>query len=448
MPIDTKHPVYTDYEEDWIDCRDAYKGQRAVKNAGTRYLPALTGQTSKEYDAYKARALFYSITHKTVSALLGMALDKPPEMTYPSQLKPYFEEKSGTKFFELLSHAISETLLMGRLGVLVDRPAGGGAPYPIIYQTEDIVNWEVDEDDKLTMVVLREVYEVRSSADKFKMERKTRYRHLYLDETGFLIIEVFEKNPTDFVAQTPTTITNTGRALDFIPFFCVTPNGLDIKPDKPPMLDIVQVNLSHYRTSADLEHGRHFTGLPTPYVTGAESQSKMHIGSTSAWIIPEPSATVGFLEFTGQGLQSLEKALAEKQSQLAALSARLIDNSTRGSEAAETVRLRYMSETSSLRSIVRAVEGLVNEVFNAITAMEGWGPVSVTLAKEFLNSKLSAAEIKAWTDAYLGGAIPKEVFIHNLKTGNALPPPGSPQGEFPDPPVEVKPPNQPQPATA
>ena len=438
MPIDTRHPNYSKFEPDWIDCRNASDGQRAIKAAGTRYLPALKGQNDDEYKAYKERALFYSTTSKTVSALVGMALDKPPELKYPDKMKPYFEDHSGTQFYELLAKTVGELLLAGRFGVFVDRPVSGGAPFLTLYLTEDIVNWYTEDDGRLTMVVLRECYYEIDGSDPYMQVLRTRYRELRLVD-GQLVITVWNQiDPKGAYEQSqPTTITNTGVPMDTIPFFCVTPTGLGIDPVKPPMMDIVDINISHYRTSADLEHGRHFTGLPTPYVTGAEGGPKLHIGSLTAWVVPNPNAKVGYLEFTGQGLSSLEKAMTEKQSQLASMSARLIDNSTKGSEAAETVRLRYMSETASLRTIVRSAEAFVNAIHNCIAKMEGLGDasVSVTLFKDFLSNKLSAAELKAWVEAYLSGGVSKEMLLHALKTGDALPPPGTPQGVIPDRPA-------------
>ena len=443
MPISTVHPYFRQYVEQWTDCRDAFEGQSAVKAAGIRYLPALTGQSLLEYEAYKKRALFYSITSKTLSALVGMVLDQAPELTYPDKMAPYFEDHAGVQFYETFTVAIQELLLMGRFGVLVDRPLNGGLPYLTLYTTENIINWRTADNGAYEMVVLKEAYLETNSNDEYLVNMRIRYRKLEIIN-GQLWITVFTQGSAtsaDFTESAPTTITNTGLQMDQIPFVCANANGLSIEPCKPPMQDIVDINLSHYRTSADLEHGRHFTGLPTPYVIGAESQKQMHIGSTTAWVIPDPTAKVGFLEFTGQGLQSLEKAMVEKQSQLASLSARLVDNSTRGSEAAETVRLRYMSETSSLRGIVRATQALLNAVYGLVAYMESLEKTSVNISlnTNFLDSKLTAAELKAWVEAYLSGAISKEIYIHALKTGRALPPPGQDIGNIPDPPAPKSP---------
>lgn len=435
MPIDTKHPQYLDYQDDWTDCRQVYEGERAVKKAGVRHLPKLTGQTNEEYEAYKKRALFYSITSKTLGALVGMALDEPPSLTYPDKMKPYFEDDSGTQFYELFGTTVQELCLTGRFGVLVDRPAAGGAPYFTMYPTECIINWRLSDDKHYEMVVLMENILEQDAADEYIQVIKTQYRKLEI-VGGKLQITTYTtaEQAGTFNQSLPTTITNTGIEMAYIPFVCATPNGLEITPCKPPMLDIVNVNLSHYRTSADLEHGRHFTGLPTPWITGAEAAT-MHIGSTKAWVIPSHQAKVGFLEFTGQGLQSLEKALNEKQGQLASMSARLIDNSSKGSEAAETVRLRYMSETASLKTVVRAAQALLNRAYGIAKEMEGYaGDLLISLNMDFLDSRLTAADVKAWTEAYLKRSISKEIYVHNLRKGKALPPPGEPMGEIPEPP--------------
>ena len=70
MPVNSQHPEYKARAEDWIKCRDAFEGQSAIKAAGVKYLPKLSEQTIDDYNAYKTRALFYSITSKTISALV------------------------------------------------------------------------------------------------------------------------------------------------------------------------------------------------------------------------------------------------------------------------------------------------------------------------------------------------------------------------------------------
>jgi hypothetical protein len=66
--IDTKHPDYS--EEMWQKCRDFVIGGDRVKSQGRRYLPELSGQSLERYEAYKARAMFYDATSRTMQGLM------------------------------------------------------------------------------------------------------------------------------------------------------------------------------------------------------------------------------------------------------------------------------------------------------------------------------------------------------------------------------------------
>ena len=414
------HPQYDEYKGDWQQCRDAYKGQKAIKARGAKYLPKLGGMTESEYLAYKERALFYSITAKTVTAMVGMAMSRQPVLKYPDEMKPYFEDAGGIQMTELYQKTLVETILMGRVGVLVDRPVTGGDILLATYITEAITNWFLDSMGKPTLIVLAESIESVDANDPFSVSFVKQYRKLFINAAGVYQVELYD----ELDQQIGVTITPTlgGRELNYIPFYVVNPNGISWDVESPPMLDIVDINISHYRTSADLEHGRHWTGLPTPVVSGVDGTSVLKIGSQAAWILPNENAKAYMLEFTGQGLQSLEKALAEKQSQLASMSSRLMDNSKRGSESPDTVRLRFVSETATLVSIVRSIEAFINTIYKAVAEIEGANPndVTIQLNKEFLDTKLSSAEIRELVSAYLEGAMSKETLVFNLRRGDLL----------------------------
>ena len=83
--------------------------------------------------------------------------------------------------------------------------------------------------------------------------------------------------------------------------------------------DIIAVNLDHYRLDADFKHGLHFTALPTAWVSGFDKTSTLRIGSSTAWVAETPGATAGFLEFTGQGLTTFERAMDRDERLMAVL---------------------------------------------------------------------------------------------------------------------------------
>lgn len=420
------HPEYDAQIAIWQKCRDAFEGEEVIKSKGTKYLPKLKGQVNEDYRAYVDRALFYSITSKSISALTGMATSKPVDIKCSESMRQYLDDTSRMQFSEIFALTLTEILLQGRDGTLIDFPKTGGDPYIVKYNAESIINWRYDVNNQLALVVLKEQY--THYIDDYESELRYRYRELRLEYGEYSQIIHYEddENLTEYI--TPRV---KGKSLDFIPFFVTHPLGMGLKMAKPPVLDIVNINLSHYRSSADLEHGRHFTGLPTPVIIGGNAGDDLYIGSSKFIIIPDKGGDAKYLEYTGLGLQSLEKALVEKQGQLASLSARFLDNSTRGSEAADTVKLRYMSETASLTNVILAVNVMLQTVYNKIAEFRGESePVTIKIDTNFLETALSAADMTALFKGYFDGVISKETLVYNLRRGQRLDPNRSDEDEI------------------
>lgn len=418
---DFAHPDYLATLPDWIKIRDCFKGERAIKDSGTVYLPRLKAQSQEDYDNYLFRALFFPITGKTVASLVGLATSKKPKLDYPELMSKYFSDTQSSvyQFTEFYVGVFNEIVLQGRYGVLNDAPVTGGDPYPVSYTAENIVNWTVDESGKTIMVLLRE-YVNQPGKELFSTEIVCRYRHCYL------LGDVYHQQLLDedlkplSAAITPVF---SNRVIDYIPFTCIGSSGCHMWIDKPPMLDISTINISHYLTSADLEWGRHIVGLPTPVVTGVDAGTTLSIGGTAAWILPPAEARATYLEFQGSGLSSLEKAMTDKIGLMSSLSARLVDSSSKGSEAAEAVRLRYVNEAASLIHIIGSIENGLTIVFNQLAQLRrDPGEVKVSLSRDVMGTSITFADMKVLFEAYLSSSISKETLVYNLRRLDALDP--------------------------
>lgn len=415
------HPDYLAYLPDYQMIRDCFRGARAIKNAGMVYLPQLSGQSKEDYDNYKNRALFFPITGKTATTMVGLATTKPPKTEYPETMAPYFSDtEANYQFTEFYVSVFTEVVLMGRYGVLIDAPETEGEPTLVPYITENVVNWKFNSNGQLSSLLLRE-HKLVEGDTRFETKSVCQYRHCFLSPEGQYQIEVL--NDELEITQGPIIPLFSGVAIEFIPFTPFGSSGIHFNVDKPPMMDIATINISHYMSSADLEWGRHLTGLPTPVVSGVDSSTSLKIGGTTAWVLPPPEAKAYFLEFQGQGLQSLEKAMVEKIGLMASVSARLIDNSTRGSEAAETVRLRYMSESASLIHVLNAVESGLTMMYNMLARLgKHAGPVTILFSREIIGLGIAFKDLKTLFEGYMQGSISKETLVYNLRRLEAIDP--------------------------
>lgn len=416
--VGTLHPTYSKLAKMREKCRDVVSGQDTIKSKTTKYLPKLSGQDDEAYKNYVNRALFFSIGAKSLQAIVGMASLKRPKITAPPvMLESYFNFTENLTFVEQYVRMVSEVSLQNQSYAYVEWPKGGGDAYTVVLPAESVINWDFDENGEFSLVVIREDYYKKVS--KYRHEFVIRHRELCI-ENGVYVQNIFENNVK---IQTVKPIV-LNQPLKKIPFIAFHSKGLGITDEPPLLLDIANINISHYMTSADLEHGRHFTGLPTPIITGATTDSKLYIGSNQFIVLPDKNANAKYLEFTGQGLASLEKALQEKQSMLASLSARLLDNSSKGSEATDAVKLRYLSETASLTTIVKTINVVLNMLYNIIAESLRESPksVNIVLDTDFLGTQMSHSDMSALFDAYIAGAIDLDTLIYNLRVGQRLNP--------------------------
>lgn len=376
MAVNAKHPEYSKNLIKWQLMRDALAGEVAKE----KYVPKLSDQEADEYSAYVGRAEFYNATARTQVALTGLLFAKPPKVELPEALKTIAENVSlDDDTLEALAKNIAdECLSVGRCGVLVDLPSVEKSDYSkleaerlnlrayaTLYKAENIINWKttkINGSNVTSLVVLAETY-AEPTQDEFVDKIKTRYRVLDLHE-GYYRQRVFsETKAGNFEVVSEIYPSANGQKLEYLPFTFFNVNDLKTAVEKPPLLDLAKVNISHFRSEVDLEHGTHFTALPTPYVTGyqGESSEKLKIGSTAVWVINDPSAKVGFLEFSGAGLSTLENRIAVKEKRMSILGARLLLDEKKTAEATETLQMRKSGENAVLTSVAATIsEGIVS----------------------------------------------------------------------------------------
>lgn len=453
--VDTKHRLYTAMLARWERVRDCYEGGDAVKARGPRYLPLLdshrtdTKDGQVRYEEYKLRALFYNAMARTVDGLAGAIFQKSPEIKATQEVQDQLKEITSDGMpFELFGlKCAQEVLIAGRYGVLLDMPAKDAdldepgdtgneepTPYWCGYAAEDIVNWTLKGeggDLYLGRVILREWTEKPDPENpEFGTILVERYRVLELEDgSGEYTVTLWEKEKPDskeFTAGAPVKPERLGSPLTFIPFMFLGPTSMSPVPAKPPLVDLADVNLSHYRTSADLEHGRHFTALPTPWVSGlADSGTgQLSIGSGTAWVL-QPNGSAGMLEFSGAGLGALVTADQDKRKAMATLGARLLEDQPVAVETATAFLGRHAGEHATLKTITQALERGLETVLKWHVWWQTTGvdrnpveeDVAIEMNKDFLASRLGPQELQALVAALQAETISYATFYAELKRG-------------------------------
>jgi hypothetical protein len=177
-------------------------------------------------------------------------------------------------------------LLVGRRGLLIEWSSALNRPYWRLVETEDIVQTEfmrlasgITAPSRLLLREWRDDGRIEGRSSEYRIEH---YLQELRDGTGDNLRVWYEYRVRAWRERTPEEIQAdpTGERfepfgdvrvplrleepLDRIPFVFLVSAGTGKVAPKPPMLDLVDTNLSHYRTSAEREEGAHWTACPTP----------------------------------------------------------------------------------------------------------------------------------------------------------------------------------------
>ena len=432
LRFDHQHPEYRDFQKLWMKCRHTFMGEEAVKDQMTVYLKALTEQESEDYEGYRDRAVFLNTMKRTVNGLVGAAMRKLPILEFPDGMQSHMEDVDllGNNIYEFIQKVLQEVLISGRCCVVVDRFENGRC-YLTTYNAENFINWRVYEK---TPVMATFAEEVDTTEDGWEHDIVTQYRIFDLDEEGNLTVKIaVEEMPDEdsdedvkFKIIYETAPMMRGELMKSLPVVCINSLGCGFSVQAPPLLDLANLALSHYRTSADLEHGRHFTSLPQAWITGVDPDEYRHgirVGSQNVWVIPNETAKVGYLEFQGTGLGSLENALKEKEAMMAMVGARLLEGGKRGVESAEATKVRQNIESSVLSNVVISVQHGILKALRFMGEWEGFSSddINLEMNMDFIDVRIPHQEIIALVQSYQMGGISMDTLLHNLKQGEVIP---------------------------
>ncbi|HEY7823760.1 MAG TPA: DUF4055 domain-containing protein [Acidimicrobiia bacterium] len=438
--VATVHSDFTRRQIQWARIRDALEGSDEIKENGEAYLPKPDGMAPAAYTAYKARAHFYSVAERTLRGMSGMVFRHPAQFELPSRLEPLRDAATtdGHSLEVMAENVVNEVLSIGRYGILVDYPAGNttatSIPYLATYTAENITDWKVQFIDglrTLTRIVLKDDFDADDEDVNDPAEQRL---ELLLNEDGNYEVRRWmsagskktagDKTPTTFVLTETTVPTVGGKPLKRIPFVFINPYDLRPEVEKPPMLDLVDVNLALYRNSADYEHSLFLTSQPTPWVSGAitEENKPTAIGSGAFWILPE-NASAGMLEFAGPGIQAMERAMEAKKDEMASLGARMIHEGKNRNEAADTARMRGRGEMSLLTNVVNMAEAGIERALRIAAEWVTGRPddVVVKLNRDWVETKMDATLLTALVKTWQAGGMSHQTLYENLQAGEIAP---------------------------
>jgi hypothetical protein len=416
--------------ERWELVRDCLSGQRQIKFGLNRvkYLPRPNAsdesrENKERYEAYVRRAIFYNVTGRTLKGLIGQVFAKDPSFKKPTELDIFEDDidGGGVSIDQQASKTLGYTLAFGRAGLLVDYPTvseptskeetdnGDVRPTVTLFEPWQVINWRtqtIGAKKLLTLVVITETN--ITNDDGFEHQFEDRYRVLRL-VNGIYTVEFWVKTvdqltkQTSFALQVPpfAPLDGSGNTWDEIPFTFVGSENNDASADLPPLYDMAEINIGHYRNSADYEEACFICGQPTPVLTGLTQnwvdnvlKGTVQLGSRAA--IPLPVGANAVLLQAAPNIMPHE-AMQDKERQMVALGARLVEQATVQRTAMEA-GLEEATESSILSKCAKNVSRAYSDCLKwAVRFVNGQEDINDDDLYYELNTKFNVATMDAQT---------------------------------------------------
>ena len=449
MTIEFVRPEVSKATPDWEKIRDITEGQNL-----SRYLRQLKRPNglidTVRQEAYEDGAVFYSVSGHTHRGMVGTVFSKDANLDVPPGLE-YLRENADGRGNSLIQQSQSLTgdvIRYGRAGLWVDFPttegevsrADRGRFFATVhtFQPDQIINWRTQTTGAVTRLSLVVIAEYEERIEGYEVEKVKVLRELALDEEGRYFVRKWEKqgDEDEFMpgeALFPTD--SAGSPLTQIPFTFVGSENNDPTIDPAPMLDIVRVNVGHFRNSADYEDSVFYAGQVQPYMTGADAsvyelmqEQDFYIGSRMLMPVPSGEA-FGFAEPGANPL--VRQAMIDKVDQMIGLGARFVQSAGAGKTDTEA-RSDSLAKNSTLSLVAK-------NVGDAYTAALGWvglfmGEATegafLELNQDFAELAATPAALAAWVKSYIDGAVPQSQYIQWMKRNGYFDP------ELPDEEIE------------
>ena len=437
MAIDSVHPEYALTLREWRRIDHITQ----VRNLD-QYLVRLNPQDMSQINelrnqTYRERAVFYAFAAQTAQGLLGTMFSKDPILRVPPILD-YLQtnaDGAGQSLYQQAQGLADDVIRKSRAGIYVGFPATDGAVSAAQmasgeitatihrFAPERIINWHARTVGNRTVLVLVILEEIRQRMVGYDVETYRHFRELYLDEEGVYRERHWSEEDMSGLRVVDEIVPTDaeGNVWREIPFSFVGSENNDHYVDRPNLLTLVDLNIGHYRNSADWEDSVWYCGQPQPYMIGLSEdhiammqEHGMYVGSRQIIGVPE-GGSFGFAAPPPNPL--VRQAMLDKVEMMLALGARMIQPGS-----APKTATQIAGERETQHSILSLAAANISEAYTQALQWVGRymgvaedDEVEFLINQEFVRPDASPQELQAIMAGFVQGSIPMAQYIRYMQ---------------------------------
>lgn len=439
MAVNSFNKLYSDNIERWEVMNAVCDGARAVKKLGLALLPFKIDceDNRTRYADYLNRAVFYPVTKDTLQNHVGLAFSEDPDFDPDGMdfLKDN-ADGAGTSIYQLNQKALGLLLKHGRAGFFVDYPptkdgatradieTKGIRPTITLYDATQIINWRVKKFGgvfKTSLIVLFEKTVQQDPEDEFLNKEVKTYRVLRLDDDQQFSVQVYTDATGELVAGERIYPRKNGLMWNEIPFQPIGAQVNDFNIDEIPLEPLAEINLAHYRNSAEYENSVHICGQVQPVITELDEdwrnflvEQGIKLGSYSPLLLPQ-GASFQYVQADEQMIA--KEAMNGKMEYMEALGAKITDSSE-GVKTATQVDSEDIKSYSVLSLCVSNLNEAAENVLRWCAEYHGSGfDAKFTIKQDFAVGEISLEELKFYQSEVTSARMSNQTLHEIIKTG-------------------------------
>ena len=313
---------------DKIDC--LMGGTKAMRAAGTRYLPQWPREDQASYDFRISTSTLFNALARTVGNMSAKPFSEPLKWSdIDAKVEAWFDniDLAGRNFHVFAQEIFRTGMMYGLTHVLVDLPRAAGVktladeraagirPYLVQVTPKRVLGWKTGIVEGVeTLAQLRFTESVKEDDGDFGAKDVEQIRVLTpgewqtyrKTEKGEWVL--FEKGVTTF---------------NFIPLVTYYANRTGFMTGTPVLEDLADLNIKHWQSSSDQDSILHTARVPILAISGVTDDDKIIIGAKSALMLPM-GADAKFVEHSGAAIAAGHASLQDLEEQMRLMGAELL----------------------------------------------------------------------------------------------------------------------------
>jgi hypothetical protein len=408
---------------DWKVMAAVTNGTNYIRDLAELYLPQEPREDDEAWQARIDRSVLSPYTSRLIETAAGAVLRKPIHI----EGDPYWSEVAldidgiGSNINEYARRALVSSLTYGHSAILVDFPAATGArnlaeeramgrrPYFVHVDAPQIWGWRKDDTNRLTQIRIHD-YEYRP-LNEFGEEQVEVMRVIYPGRYDLYTLG----------QETVTFEESNGFSLDTIPVVPIYSNRRGVLISQPGLLDIANLNITHYQRQSDLIHALHIAAMPTLVLEGYNQDSSEATIGVNYALGMEPGHKAYYVQSDATSFEAQMAELQSLEGQMSTLGITKLFGQKFVAESAEAKRIDQAQSNSVLAIISQELESALNQAFKLAAQYVGMEPPVITIDRDFDYYRLIGQDVAVLAQLNEAGKISDETLLKILQHGEILP---------------------------